>query len=201
MSGYKVSIQNFNELTDIGLRSLLQQEFNDLVFLNNTSKNSFESQSPDLIISGVLNDHILAGLLESPRPAVLLITPVERNDYHLNAALQRGVDGFLTPECGRDEIAQAVLAVRAKDQFYCQKVIKAVLNKQKEDDCDPVSLSPREIEVVKLIAKGLSTAQIADQLHLSVHTINSHRKRIMKKLELKSPVELVRFAFETGLVG
>ncbi len=69
-----------------------------------------------------------------------------------------------------------------------------------KDDCEPTNLSPREFEVLELITKSMTTAQIADELHLSVHTINSHRKNILKKLNLNSPAELIVYALETGLV-
>ena len=70
----------------------------------------------------------------------------------------------------------------------------------KEVDCEPTDLSPREFEVLQLITKGHKTVQIADELNVSVHTINSHRKNILKKLNLKSPTELIVYAMETGLV-
>jgi DNA-binding NarL/FixJ family response regulator len=67
-------------------------------------------------------------------------------------------------------------------------------------NCEPTDLSPREYEVLQLITKGQKTVDIADTLHVSVHTINSHRKSILKKLNMKSPAELIVYAMESGIV-
>ena len=70
----------------------------------------------------------------------------------------------------------------------------------KADKCEPTPLSAREIEIVQLVAEGLIAKEIADRLHLSTHTVYTHRKNIMKKLKLGSTSELVRWAIEEGIV-
>ena len=67
-------------------------------------------------------------------------------------------------------------------------------------NCEPTDLSKREFEVLELIAKGFRTADIAEKLFVSIHTINSHRKNILKKLKLKSPAQLIVYAIESKLV-
>ena len=71
---------------------------------------------------------------------------------------------------------------------------------EQEENCEPTDLSPREFQVLKLITKGKKTVEIADNLNVSVHTINSHRKNMLKKLNLNSPTELVVYAIESGIV-
>ena len=73
-------------------------------------------------------------------------------------------------------------------------------NPEKVEDCEPTNLTPREYEVLELITRGKTTAQIAEELHLSVHTINSHRKNILRKLNMNSPAELIVYALESGIV-
>jgi DNA-binding CsgD family transcriptional regulator len=69
-----------------------------------------------------------------------------------------------------------------------------------EGNCDPTILTVRETEILKLIAKGRSSQQIADQLHLSPHTIQTHRKSIIRKLNIKSPTEFVIYAMDLGII-
>ncbi|WP_421764016.1 response regulator transcription factor [Ekhidna sp.] len=115
--------------------------------------------------------------------------------------LTMGIKGVLTKNCSEEEIISALRAVSLGNRFFCNNILDLVVDNPKEvDDCEPTSLTPREFEVLDLITKGLTTAQIANQLNLSVHTINSHRKNILKKLRLNSPTELVVYALETGLV-
>ena len=115
--------------------------------------------------------------------------------------LSMGIKGILTKNCSEEEIVNGLRAVSQGNRFFCNNILDLVVESPKEeDDCEPTSLSPREFEVLELITKSMTTAQIADELHLSVHTINSHRKNILKKLNLSSPAELIVYALETGLV-
>ena len=69
-----------------------------------------------------------------------------------------------------------------------------------ENGCDPISLTDREVEIVKLIAEGLTTKDIAEKLFLSFHTISTHRKNIFRKAGITNSSELVRYAVRRGLV-
>jgi len=93
------------------------------------------------------------------------------------------------------------LVVAQGNRFFCNNILDLVVeNPDNEEDCEPTNLSPREYEVLEWITKGKTTAQIAEELHLSVHTINSHRKNILRKLNMRSPAELIVYAIESGLV-
>jgi DNA-binding NarL/FixJ family response regulator len=97
----------------------------------------------------------------------------------------------------------AVRATAKGDKFYCNRILDVVTESAKEgagQDCSPTSLSQREIEVVEYIAQGLTAAEVADKMCLSVHTINTHRKNIFKKLGVNSTTELVRYALKTALI-
>jgi DNA-binding CsgD family transcriptional regulator len=67
--------------------------------------------------------------------------------------------------------------------------------------CEPITLSDREYEVIALIAEGLSYTRIADQLHLSAHTVNTHRRNIMHKLGVNNSAAVVMYALKNGLVS
>ncbi len=132
----------------------------------------------------------------------LLIITNESKKEHIQSLLDLGIKGIVTKSCSKDEILNAIKSVSKDSRFYCNRVLDTLMDQEeeKEINCDPTVLSQREFEVLKLITKGYKTSEIADELYVSVHTINSHRKNILKKLNLKSPTELIVYAMETGLV-
>ncbi|MEM6361266.1 MAG: response regulator transcription factor [Bacteroidota bacterium] len=132
----------------------------------------------------------------------LLIISADQNTPRIRELISMGAPGYLTKDCTSEEILSAVEMISKGNRFYCNKVLELLTHVEGNDpdDCVPTNLSAREVEILKLIAKGLSTAKIADQLHISIHTVNSHRKNILKKLKLTSPTQLVAYAHEIGLV-
>jgi two-component system, NarL family, invasion response regulator UvrY len=118
-------------------------------------------------------------------------------------ALQIGVKGYLTKDCSREEIMMAVQSTAKGEKFYCHKVLDIIMEKHfnpEPEVTDPAILTARETEILKLIASGNSTQQVADELHLSPHTVHTHRKSIIKKLNIKSPTEFVIYAMDFGLI-
>lgn len=118
-------------------------------------------------------------------------------------ALQMGVKGYLTKDCSREEIMMAVHSTAKGEKFYCHKVLDIIMEKHfnpEPEVTDPAILTARETEILKLIASGNSTQQVADELHLSPHTVHTHRKSIIKKLNIKSPTEFVIYAMDFGLI-
>tara|TARA_B100000508_G_C11465750_1_gene282387 strand:+ start:25145 stop:25816 length:672 start_codon:yes stop_codon:yes gene_type:complete len=124
------------------------------------------------------------------------------NQDFVMSIVKQGVPSFVTKECSEEEIVEAVDATLDGNKFFCNKVLDQVIerNTPEEYSCDPTMLTNREIEIITLICSGLKTKQIAEQLILSVHTINTHRKNILAKLNLSSPAELVKYAYATSLV-
>lgn len=212
MNPVKVLISDFQYLTRQGLVHLVSADARfELVGI---------VESPDHMLRGVLqalpdvvlmdspgNDPVLLSLLrqliETQATNVLIITNNEERP-HLKTLLDMGIKGIVTKRCSEEEILNAILSVSKNNRFYCNRVLDMLMAPSAEpepvEDCEPTDLSPREYEVLQLITKGHRTVEIADALNLSVHTINSHRKNILKKLNMKSPAELIVYAMETGLV-
>lgn len=142
----------------------------------------------------------LRELKETLNASFLVISNSQTRDS-IQQMLAMGIKGILTKNCSEEEIINGLRAVAQGNRFFCNNILDMVVESSEEkDDCEPTNLSPREFEVLVLITKSMTTAQIAEELHLSVHTINSHRKNILKKLHLNSPAELIVYALETGLV-
>ena len=114
--------------------------------------------------------------------------------------LKNGVNSYLLDDCDALEINNAIKETYKGKQFFCSKVID-ILTKSKVDEDENNELSIRELEIIELIAKGLTNKQIADKLFLSTHTVNTHRKNIMKKLGINNTAGIVIYAFEENLLG
>jgi len=117
--------------------------------------------------------------------------------------LNTGPKGFVTKKCSEHEIRNTLISVSLNQKFYCNKVLDILMEHKLHPQDKILSLgllTERELQVVKMIAKGMSTYEIADSLNLSHHTINTHRKNILKKWQISSPVELVLKAIELGII-
>jgi DNA-binding NarL/FixJ family response regulator len=137
----------------------------------------------------------------TPKTNILIISSDDdRNNIY--ALIESGVNNFLTKQCDEAEIINAIRATAKGEKFFCSKVLNYILEKSfsKPEDCAPSPLSPRECEIVRLVAEGKIAKEIAAELNLSTHTVYTHRKNIMKKLQLSSASELVRYAVDKGLV-
>lgn len=138
----------------------------------------------------------------SPTTNVLVIS-AHTDHATINRIVRQPIKGLLSKECSEGEILDAVRATARGDKFYCNRILNVVNESKKEgasEDCSPTALSQREIEVIEYIAQGHTAAEVADKMCLSVHTINTHRKNIFKKLGVNSTTELVRYALKTALI-
>lgn len=123
------------------------------------------------------------------------------NDYtkeEIEKIIKSGIKGCISYECEREEVVNAIHNVARGQRFYCSAILNIIL-----DEPSPAlgPLSPRETEIMHLIVEGNSSIQIAERLNLSIHTVNSHRKNILQKLNLKSPTQLIIYAIENGIVS
>lgn len=138
----------------------------------------------------------------APDTKVLVIS-AHTDAATINRIIRQPIKGLLSKECSEAEILDAVRATARGEKFYCNRILDVVTESKKEgamQDCAPTSLSQREIEVIEYIAQGLTAAEVADKMCLSVHTISTHRKNIFKKLGVNSTTELVRYALKTALI-
>ncbi|HEV2579658.1 MAG TPA: response regulator transcription factor [Ktedonobacteraceae bacterium] len=149
---------------------------------------------------------------EAPDTQVLILTMHESEEYFLQA-LRLGAAGYLVKKAAPTELHMAIQAVARGDAFLYPGLAKALVrtfvtqaaespSPQKELSPGPQLrlLSPREIEVLKLVAEGNTNQEIADRLVISIKTVQAHRASVMEKLGLHDITHLVRFAIHTGLI-
>ncbi|MEW2587888.1 response regulator transcription factor [Streptomyces virginiae] len=137
---------------------------------------------------------------------VLVLTTFETDEY-VFAALRAGASGFLTKEIEPEDLRQAVRSVAAGDALLSPGATRRVIEQFAHRPATPVDtaerlgvLTPREIEVTRLIATGLSNDQIAARLVISPHTAKTHVTRAIAKLGVRDRAQLVILAYEAGLV-
>ena len=208
----RVLIADSQPLTAAGLVSILEGR-PDVTVVDQapTRERLFElleEHQPDLLIAdydipGYISKADLALVKEhSPGTQVLVISS-DNDKSSILQVLQSGVPGYLTKVCSREEILMAVNAVARGEKFFCHKILNIIM--EKHFSPEPVNVSPtiltvRETEILTLLASGYSTQKVADELHLSPHTVHTHRKSIIKKLNIKSPTEFVIYALDFGLI-
>ncbi|HEX6227372.1 MAG TPA: response regulator transcription factor [Chryseolinea sp.] len=146
-------------------------------------------------------DDIRNAMLTSINTNVLLLSS-DNNKATILEALQLGVKGYVTKECSLEEVGMAVQSTARGEKFFCHKILDIIMEKhfRPSPESEPSILTTRETEILKLIASGSSTQTIADVLFLSPHTVQTHRKSIIKKLNIKSPTEFVIHAMDLGLL-
>ncbi len=128
----------------------------------------------------------------------------------MQAALDAGVRSYLLKECDEDEIIEALNATYNGERFLCGKVayylssqetMETIRPQLSQVSCEGLGITDREIDVIKLIAGGLSNKQIADKLCLSTHTVNTHRKNLMNKLKVNNTAGVLMFAVKNNLLS
>lgn len=144
------------------------------------------------------NKELITDLQGLNKVPVLVITE-DYSPQMVQFFLNQAIKGCLTDNCSLDEIEEAIKNVTVGKQFFCNSVLNNALGTPDEENCYPSLLTERETEIVKLIANGKSSKMIAEELFVSIHTINTHRKNISKKIGAKGASDIVLFAINEGL--
>ncbi len=141
---------------------------------------------------------------ETKDTAVLALTMYEDEQYFLEM-LKAGAAGYVPKRAAPDVLVSGIRTVNLGAMFIYPFVAKRLLNaysRKERDDAFTVlaELTPRENEVLFLIADGLTNNEIGEKLEISVKTVDRHRENIMQKLNIHSRIDLVKFAIRTGLI-
>ena len=143
----------------------------------------------------------------SPKTRVMVVSMHSKIDYIVKA-FQAGAAGYVVKESASDKLQQGIASVLKGDYFMdtsvSQKVVKKLMGLQEKEmkitDAAYDTLTPREQEVMALMAEGFSTNEISEKLFISSKTVENHRSSIMRKLDLHSIIEIARYAAKIGLI-
>jgi two-component system, NarL family, invasion response regulator UvrY len=131
----------------------------------------------------------------------VLILSMYSEEQYAERSLKAGAAGYLTKESATDELINAIRKVAKGGKYISNKLAeKLIFRKNYENELPHESLSDREFQVLKLMAKGKQQVEIANALNLSTSTINTYRSRILEKLGLKTNAELIHYALDNKLV-
>lgn len=139
----------------------------------------------------------------SPQLGIIILTAL--NDSSLiEACVKAGSRGFLTKDASKEEIVEAIQRVHQGEHYFGQSIshiaFEGFANSVQQDQTHKQLLSPREIEVLQLLAEGKLQKQIAAALSLSIKTVESHKANIQKKLKVNSTADLIKYAIREGFV-
>lgn len=213
METITVVLADEQHLVRTGLKQVLRQSENIKIVGEAGDEEELlellEEQAPPAIVvmdynqpDSFSHDTVKSIKQRAPQTHILIIS-ADNEKRSIYRVLENGVNSFLTKTCGEEEILDAIFATAKGDKFFCTKIVDYLLEKsfsKEVENCEPTPLTTREIEIVRLIAKGLIAKEIASELNLSVHTVYTHRKKIMKKLAIGSSSELVLYAVNQGIL-
>jgi DNA-binding NarL/FixJ family response regulator len=153
----------------------------------------------------VLNGLAAIEQVKAAQPAArIIVLSMHLNEEYIRRALAAGADGYMVKDSAPSELLVAVRAVMA-GRHYLSPAAASLLIQQALPgirDADPLqALSPRQTEVLRMVAEGLSTKEIARALGLSPKTVDIHRAQVMQRLDIHDVAGLTRFAVRVGLVG
>ncbi len=211
----RVLIADDDDLMRAGLAELLTADPRiDVVGEASTGRQAVERVcrlAPDVVLMDVRMPDLdgIAATRElsctAPDTRVLMLTTFEQDDY-IFGALRAGASGFLLKRTRPEELIAAVHTIAAGDSLLSPSVTRRVIDRMARQPTPDLSdhakldtLTPRERDVMELIARGLSNREIAAALVVEESTIRTHVKRILMKLQLRDRVQVVILAYETGL--
>src|SRR5437763_15523701 len=203
----RVVIADDHSVVRRGLRQLLEAE-EDFDIVAEASdvdgaRRYVRGHRPDVLVldlnmpDGNSLDSVPSIRAESPETQIVVLT-MQNEPAYARQALSTGVLGYVLKDAADDELVEAVRRAAAGDSYLNPRLGARVAAEPPPGP--PGGLSEREAEVLRMVALGHTNTEIADELYLSVRTVETHRSHIQQKLRLGSRSELVRFALDHGLV-
>ena len=211
----RILLADDHKITRQGLRSLLEKQKDmEVVAEADNGRSAVQLAAeldPDIIIMDVtmpdLNGVEAAKQILAKSPEIKIIALSMHSDaLFVTEMLKSGASGYLLKDCAFEELTRAIRTV-ADDKTYLSPAISGVVIEDylhrlnTTDFTGPDILTDREKEVVQLMAEGNSTKQIALKLHISVKTVETHRRQIMNKLDIHNVAELTKYAIRKGITS
>ena len=215
MKKIKILIADDHKITRQGLRSLLENESDMEVAAEAEEGRSAVRLAgeikPDVIIMDVsmpdLNGMEATRQIVRRLPSVKVVAlSMHSDNMFVTEMLKSGVSGYLLKDCAFEELASAIRSVMDGKTYLSPSIsgtiINGYLNRISNPQADDSEiLSDREREILQMIAEGKTTKQIALKLHISIKTVETHRRKIMIKLDMFNVAELTKYAIRKGLTS
>ena len=212
----RILIADSHELASCGLHATLRSHGLDEVVGHARNEGELmelvDHFSPDVVVLDFVADgfsvETIVKLKAKGRLRILALTDAQTGTTLVHA-LRAGLDGYVKKDCDLLEIVEAVKETHRGRKFYCGQILEAIreegIDLESLDVVDPscagVSLSKRELEVIRMIAEGFTNPQISERLFVSTHTVTTHRRNILQKLGVNNTASVVMYAVQSGLVS
>lgn len=205
MSQINILIADDHQIVIEGLKMILEahEELHVVAEVNNGVQvlSYLEDNAVDIVILDI-NMPEMDGIQcakkikkDYPKTRVIILTMYAQKSF-IEEILKIGIDGCLLKNNTGKELADAIIRVHSGKSYFDQ-----IQNFSQDDNAaKEYHLSQREIEIVKKLAEGLTSAQMAEVLFISEHTVKTHRKNILKKLNIHSSSELIQYALNNGII-
>lgn len=188
-----------------GVRSLLLScGYTNIRILTNgtTLPALLDEQAPALLLMDISMEGMdgieLSAIAKGKRPATkILIISMHTKRIYIEKALQAGVDGYIIKNASDDELKTAITTLLNGERYFSPEIGNILLKSMMPSFSEAV-LTPREKEVLYLLAEGFNTKEISEKLFISINTIETHRKNMLFKTGLRNVAHLIKWAFENG---
>jgi DNA-binding NarL/FixJ family response regulator len=211
----RVLLADDHKIIRQGLRSLLEKQPDmEVVAEAEDGRNAVRlagEMAPDVVIMDVtmpdLNGIEATKQILSKSPDIKIVALSMHSDASfVTEMLKSGAAGYLLKDCAFEELAKAIRTVLDNKNYLSPAISGVVLDDyilrlSKTGFASPDILSDREREVLQLMAEGYSTKKIAQKLHISVKTVETHRRQMMNKLDIHTIAELTKYAIRKGLTS
>ncbi len=152
--------------------------------------------------------HLIENVSQNYPSISILIISIENNDDIIMKTIKAGAKGFLNKDSDSRELAEAIYTIRNGYDYYSKSISRILINNylHQKTDNSPSSidvkdkLTKRELEILKLWGESYTNGEIAEQLFISIRTVETHKNRIMQKINLKTTVDLVKFAILNNII-
>ncbi len=218
MKKIRVLLADDHQLFREGLYALLQKT--ESLKVTGTVKNgdelmeAIEKQQPHVVLSdismpGQTGIEVCAAVSARFPEVKFIMLSMYNNEVFFVNSLKAGAKGFLSKEISREELLTAIQTVYEGGEYFDKKLSHSILKEYAEQMAslsknperpEENTLSPREKEIIRLVAESYSNGEIAERLKISVRTVNAHKNNIMRKLHLKSTVDIVKYALVNKMI-
>ena len=207
----RVLIADDHQMFIDGLKALLRREKNIQIIgevSNGIQALEFiRKNQPDLLITDIsmpgMSGVELTREVKLHFPEIKILVLTIYNDREIvGEILMSEAEGYILKNTGRQELSNAINRIIGNSTYYSNEVLNIMMTrmkKQKNIEKNTAQLTPREIEIIKLIMEELSSEEIADKLFISKRTVDTHRKNIIQKTNTRTLVGLLKFAIENNL--
>lgn len=215
MHRYKILIADDHAMVRDGVKNLVRQnkEYTVIGEASNGRQaiEQFESLAPDLLILDIsmpdLNGMEVARevLTKNPLANIIILSMYDDEEY-VSRCLEIGVKGYVVKNESGPELEYAIKSVLQGKNYFSRQAQDVIFKKyshavtKKKQREEMIRLTPREIEIIRLIAEGLTSQQMADKLFISPRTVETHRANLMKKVGVKNAIELVKKVQQLELI-